>query len=276
MGYGAVRFLVAGVAGALALSASVARAQWNLYGSWDIGYSVADGSTSGVNTAAGPQGVTLAGGSIDASPLLGGAIGLEVPLDQAFPWDLPFDIRYPRWNLRAELEAMGLRDYEIRSNGAVADTPMFTEVQSWSLLQNLWVDVPMRGLYRPFTTMTGMLMGVRRLPTLKAILESTEFTAGAGIGLSSVDFETSDNIALGSTTSYNFAYQAGTGFSYRVNEALRLGLGYRYVNPGDARARLADKDGLGQDLGSFDLSSDVHELRTTLRINFYDFRTPWR
>jgi len=274
MGYGAVRFLVAGVLAAGLLGSSEAAAQWNVYGSWDIGYSIADGSTDGLHNGAG--GVTLAGGSIDASPLLGGAFGVEVPLDQATPWKLPFDWRWPRWNARAEIEAIGLRDYELRSNGAVSDTPMFTEVQSWSLLQNVWLDIPMRGLYRPITRSTAFVMGVRRLPLLKMLLENTEFTGGVGIGLSSVEFETSDNIALGSTTSYNFAWQAGGGFSYRLNDALRLGMGYRYVDPGKANARLSDKEGLGTDLGTFDLSSDVHEFRTSLRLNFYDFRTPWR
>jgi hypothetical protein len=161
--------------------ATPASADWTVYASADVGFSIAEATADGqIQTAALPpldvQG--LGGDDIDVSPFLGGAIGLEVPISEITPWVLP------RWvdgfALREEVEVVGLRNYkfttdrpDIQGVSVTASGKVLTEVEMWTVMVNTWLDIPLDGLYRPISWTSARLFGRWRLSALKQILAKT-------------------------------------------------------------------------------------------------------
>lgn len=260
------------------LTASPAQATWSLYVSGDIGYSIGVGHVSGTADLLIPP-VDLSGSDDDVSPLLGGAFGVEVPMDEITPWRMPFDWRLPDWPMRLELEAVGLREWELRTHGqtpgAPNDEPFNTRATSWSMLTNLWLDVPLRGLHRPISATSRVVAKRSRLPGLRSFLKHSTWNVGLGIGMANLDVKTSDSILRGGKSSYNFAWQVGTGFGYQLTENVNLGVGYRFFRPGEVAFALEDASS-PPDRGRFVLNTDVHEARFTLRIRVFDLPYPWR
>jgi opacity protein-like surface antigen len=187
------------------------------------------------------------GSDTDSSPAYGLSAGFAIPFEEVFP-----DARTPisDWSARVELEGIAGRDYELRAKGA---EPYLSEVYTWTLMQNVWIDVP---LERPIARLFG------RVP----VLEPLSFAMGAGIGLGANDVSTTDNVSRGSKVAYAFAWQAGAGFGYALTRNVNIGVGYRYLDPGSVDLDLR----AGQTpLGNFELDLAAHEVATSLRVSFY-------
>jgi opacity protein-like surface antigen len=276
-----MRVLRTGVVVAAALlslaAAGSASATWQLYASGEFGYSIGVGKVSGLAGVVTTQ--ELIGKDSDVSPMLGGAFGVQMPLDELTPWRLPGNVRLPEWPIRFEIEAAGLREYELRTPGqnpgTPNDLPFNTKASNWSLMWNVWTDIPLAGLHRPIAS-TARVVSRRpqHLPRVKRFLRPASWYVGVGLGVANVNVETSDSILFGAGDTYNFAWQVGTGLGYQLTDVVNLGVGYRFFRPGDGSVVLLDS--ARQNLGFFELASDIHEVRFSMRILLYDLPYPWR
>lgn len=273
------RWTVLGLALALgvALADSPATADWRIYTSGDLGYSVSRGQADGLIDF-GTGTLKLGGRDTDVSPLLGGAVGLAIPMNEIGPLVLPRGWRLPEWKVRAEIEAVGLREYEFKTTRAGAGggptLTFLTEVKNWSLMSNFAVDLPLRGLYRPISWTSSRLFGRWRLHTLKRVLDIATFSPVAGVGVSHLDVTTNEADSRGTADEYNFAWQAGGDFGFQVADRVNVSVGYRYIDPGHAKYSLR-----GSALPArapFKIDPEIHEARASLRIDVWDFATPWR
>jgi len=229
----------------------------NLYASGDIGFGFLNGDVGG--TTEGVVTFDNTGSDNDASPIFGGTIGFEFPLDEALPWDIPLpgwmgeSFRMPSWTVRTELEGRYRLDSEFLTDGFSPATPFRTEVSSWSVMHNLWMDFPVSP---PISALFG------RVP----LLEPMKIYTGVGLGLAGNTADTSDTVVRGSDTSYSFAYQFGGGLSYALTEWATISLGYRYVDLGQVDVSLEDA---GSSAGNLTVDLTGHEIGTALRFNFY-------
>jgi hypothetical protein len=247
-----------------------AHANWRVYGSLDFGYSIGKGEASGSLDIGGD----FSGSDQDVSPVLAGAIGIEMPLNEITPWAKPAKSSHlPAWALRFEVEAAFLREYELNTDGAAPPTfPFNTEAKSWSVMGNLWLDVPLAGLHKPIASVSGVIFRLPQLPRLKRFLEPASIYLGLGAGFTSFEIETSDSLYKGSSSEEEFAYQFGIGAGYQLTERVNLSAGYRYHRVNHANFDITDV-GLG---GDFSLRTSIHEARLSLRIRFANFPSPWR
>jgi hypothetical protein len=204
----------------------------------------------------------------DSSPLLSGAFGIAIPLDEVTPWEFPYDVRLPHWPFRFEMEFTGLRHFAGRSNGFAIPTDMSGSTDSWSMMFDFWQDVPMRGLNGPMARAFG------RTPRwLVKTLDNMTFFAGAGVGMAGVDYSFEDGVHLVEGDTYNFAWQAGTGFGYSLTKAVTLSFGYRYFDYGSVETDLIDSSLVI--VGPFSIGQSSHEFRVGLRFDIWGFRGPW-
>ncbi len=244
--------------------ASAAHADWTIYTSAEFGIAKgkvhADG-TSG--TVPGPLDFTYD----DASPLVGGAVGLEIPMRELTPWKLPKDAQLPKWPMRFELEFVGFRQYPGVGTG-FAGNAAFGQTKSWSMMFDYWQDVPLGQLNRPIAAMFGKVPSL-----LRRTLNKTTFVAGAGVGFSSLQFEFTDAFHTASEDTYNFAWQAGGGFGYALTNAVTLSLGYRYFDYGKADGDLLDSADTYE--GPITIEQTSHEFRAGIRVRVWSFANPW-
>lgn len=262
------------IAAVLALFTSAeAHATWKLYGSMDVGYSIGKGEVSGDGEFVLP--FELSGSDKDVSPLLGGAIGIEVPLTELTPWRLPDELYLPAWPFRFEIEAAGLREYDLATPALVDGEYFNTQVKTWSMMGNFWFDVPLGGLHRPLIATARLLKQRTYFPDTKRFLDAATWYVGFGVGLGSVEASTASPNFTGNDQKYNFAYQVGTGFGYQATKRINLSIGYRYYNPGDIDLELY-QTGVDDPFGTMELSTNVHEVRFSVRVNLYDLPYPWR
>ena len=191
----------------------------------------------------------VSGSDSDASPAYGGALGLSFLLSEASTsiWGLEL----PAWSTRFELEGLGGRDYELRSKGGDG---FFSDVRSWSLLTNTWLDIP---LEPPLSRLIG------RVP----LLAPMSLYGGGGLGLARLDVRTTDNVSRGSSDENNFAYQVGAGLSYDFTHWATLSIGYRYLDMGEVSSQLSLVP--GTPFGTHDLDLSAHEFVSALRVRFY-------
>ena len=187
---------------------------------------------------------------VDASPTYGGTVGLAFAMDEALPQIKSFEL--PSWIVRTELEFLMGRDYELRTNGAGVDDFFLSEVDAWTLMPNVSLEIPVRSA-------VSWLFG--RIP----VLEPMSLYGNAGIGAARVDLETSDTNSSGSETAFNFAWQAGAGLSYALTDTTSFSLGWRYLSLGTTEAELSGIQGGG----TYKLDLSSHEIVTGLRVNFY-------
>jgi opacity protein-like surface antigen len=187
---------------------------------------------------------------VDASPAYGGSIGLAFALDEALPAVKSFEL--PSWIVRTELEFLMGRDYELRTDGAGVNDFFLTEVDAWTLMPNVSLEVPVRSA-------VSWMFG--RIP----VLEPMSLYGNLGIGTARVDLDASDTNSSGSETTFNFAWQAGAGLSYALTDTTSFTLGWRYISLGTTEAELSGIQG-GAD---YELELSSHEIVTGLRVNFY-------
>lgn len=238
---------------AFLLAAALAGALWatparagELYLAGSMFVSTVEGSSGGSTDF----GFSPSGSDSDSSPVWGGALGFELGLDEP----LPRASEWPMapWKLRVELEGLGGRDYELRTKGGDG---FFSDTVSWTVMQNLWLDVPLSGAV---TSLLG------RVP----VLEPLSFYAGAGLGLAINEMKTTDNVSKAKTTSYGMAWQGGAGLGYAFTDLVTFNIGYRYQDLGRVASNLKTDPALDP-IGRFKLDLAAHELTTGLRLSFY-------
>ena len=260
------------------LIVDTAEASWQIYGSMDFGYSAGNGKVSGFTTQSLPD-PTFSGRDENVSPLLGGAIGIEVPLDELTPWPKPFDrFRLPTWPFRFEIQVTGLREYRLRSNGLAPNGPnsfdFFTTAKSWSWMHNFWIDVPLAGLHKPIMKASRRVFDRPRLPRLKRWLDPASLYFGFGLGFANLRIHSTNSVWTGKREIYDFAYQFGIGAGYQITKNVNLGFGYRYHGLSSAKVKL--RDSVGGNVGRVKLRTDVHEARFSMRVRFARLPYPWR
>lgn len=218
--------------------------------------------------------LTFSGEDDDASPLLGGAIGLEMPMDEMLPREWLADIRLPNWPVRFEIEASGLREYDLVTK-RFSDR-FFSEITSTTTFANAWVDIPMMTMWRPFQ----YVFGLGRQPRLRSWLEPASFYLGSGVGFTAMEFKGTDNVFETDEEVLDFAWNVGAGFGYDVTERVALSAGYRYLGLGvDTGSQEVDilnasnKQKTGQTL---EYDYQVHEFRVGIKIKLFSFRGAWR
>jgi opacity protein-like surface antigen len=197
----------------------------------------------------------------DSSPGFGGALGFGFGVDE-----LRADVRgfeMPHWKVRLELEGIFGREYDFRFNtnsigggggGAAVNNTFFSEIDAWTVMTNVWLDVPVQ---RPVSFLFG------RVP----ILNPLSIYMGGGIGLARAEFKTTDNISSGNDQINRFSWQAGAGIGYQLNQWATLNLGYRYWDLGKVDAKVLFGDNTLTGSQSVDLTSQ--EFVTNIRIAFY-------
>lgn len=191
--------------GLLAAFAAAPAGAVELYASFGTGLSFTSADSGGINWF-GPHENT--GEGDDTLPPFAGALGV------AFA---PEELGVAGLGLRVELAGVGNYASRFTTNSFQPPTPTFfyeTEVDAWTGMVNLWVDVP--------------------------VSETFGLYAGGGAGFASVHLETDDTVVHGVETDINFAWTAGAGVSWRVARWAVLDLGYRYVDLGDAATELVD------------------------------------
>jgi opacity protein-like surface antigen len=225
----------------------------DFYVSGNLAISGATGDTSGQT-----EFFSISGSDTDSAPVYGGTIGYGFKMSE--PIDRVGNYRMPSIGIRNEVAVEGGRDYEMRTRGGDG---FFTKVESWSVMQNSWVDVPVHDMVSAF-------MG--RIP----ILMPLQVYVGGGIGVSALDTKTTDNFTRASKEFYNFSWQVGTGLSYELTDRVTFSMGYRYVEPGDFELKLRISPD-AEPFGKFKMDLEAHEFTTALRVDFYTLGMPtWR
>lgn len=249
------------------LAGGAAHADWRLYVGADSGISAMDADTDGNYPTGGIN--NFRGKDLDSSPLVGGAFGVEIPMDEILPREWLMDVRLPDWPTRFELEGVGLREYELQTvaNGE----KFFSDVEVSTLFFNTWLDIPMTSVYRPVQ----YLFGLGRQPRVRQWLDPMSFYLGAGVGVGFTDMKGTSNVFEISDDFIDFAWNVGAGFDYSLTDRVTLGAGYRYVGLGDRKPTLLGPLGSGGN-DEFELIPDIHEFRVTLRVAVYRFLSPWR
>ena len=256
------------VAIAFLSSPGSALADWTVYLSGVIGISTGKGEVSGT---AGP--VSFDSSDRDSSPMISGAVGLEIPLDELMAWDLPYELELPDWPFRGEIEFAGLRDFEyitaINQATPVADIYL-TSNSSWAMMVNAFLDMPTTPLARPlaWTFQT-------RRSAIRRALDPITFYAGAGVGTASVKLDAINSFLWQAQASdFKFAWQVGTGFAYQLTPFVNLDVGYRFFKTKQSSPTLRDAVG---DISNEDFAFNQHvnEFRFGLRVNLYSFTSPW-
>lgn len=259
--------IILSVMATVLLAAGESAADWQLYFTAGLGISGADVDTDGVVNTTPP--VSLSGMDNDSSPLLSGAFGIQIPMDELVPREWLPDFRLPSWPVRFELEAAGLREYEFGT--IAAGETLFTELTTTTVFLNSSVDIPLVSLYKPVQYM----FGVGRQPRVRRWLEPASFYILTGIGIGLSDFDGTSNVIDVEDDILDFAWNAGAGVNYALTERVTVGAGYRYVGLGDQTIdAISNTPSTGGD--EIDFEPNVHELRIDFRILFFDFRSPWR
>src|SRR5262249_17622521 len=151
---------IAGLAAIAAAAAGSPAHGAELYLSGDLGISWVDGDGVGVNDIVG---IANSGMSDDATPVYGGALGLQFPLNAALPWRMrvpgfgvPYwpghewrfdgrdDVRLPDWTVRTEVEHLRGRDAQLTTASFTPLDAYRSDAESWTLMGKLRLDIPVR------------------------------------------------------------------------------------------------------------------------------------
>jgi opacity protein-like surface antigen len=255
---------------ALAIAAiSPARAT-ELYVAGDLGISWFEGRGVGVNDIVGSRDT---GTSTDSTPIYGGSLGVQAALNEALPWKmrLPgFGIPYwpghelrvhegdefqlPDWAVRFEVEHLRGRDAELTTPSFNPLDAYRSDVESWTLMGNLRIDVPITA---PVRATYG------RVP----FLEPLTIYLGGGAGLGNTDLAVSTGLLEGSNEKQRFAWQALAGIGYDLSDRVKLSLGWRYVDLDSVKAQLFDQAGIRR--GTYEIDPEANEFTASLSVRFW-------
>jgi len=250
-------------------------ADWEVYVSGGLGISTATGN------AVGQQSLTpnvFGGSESDSSPMVDGAVGLEVPMDELVPRELLVDVRLPDWPVRMELEAAGFREYELRTY-VVPATLFFSQIETTTVFFNTWLEIPLTTAYKP----AQYVFGLGRQPRVRQFLTPAHLYFGVGIGYAHTDLRGVGGVFAASDEFDEFAWNAGVGIDYALTDFVDLSAGYRFVCLAGEQC-MAHDDGFeltttGGAVGANDyLEYDVraHEFRVQVRVEVFEFLSPWR
>ena len=247
------------------LPAFESAADWEVYVSGGLGISTAVIDTDGIG--GGAPDIPFFEDDIDASPLVDGAVGLRIPLDEMVAREWLPDLRLPNYPYRIEIEAAGLREFELETRFGPQN--FFSDVKATTVMVNQWLDLPLIELWRPVQ----YLGGLGRQPRLRQWLEPGSLFFGWGVGFSYLEIEGTNNIVSGSDEIFDFAWNVGVGLNYALTEHVDLSGGYRYVGLGQQEIDIFQ--GVTPE-GSVEYDPNVHEVRAQIRVKVYDFLSPWR
>jgi hypothetical protein len=254
---------------AIILVPGAVSADWKIYIAPGMGISTASVDTDG--QASQLPTVDLSGIDDDSSPLIGLAVGLEVPMDELFPREWLLDVRLPNWPVRFEFEADFLREYEFKTNAEGED--FFTEYEATAtFFFNGWLDIPLLAAYRPVQ----FTLGLGRQPRVRRWLEPASFYLGAGVGFAQLDIDGTSNTISGDDKPLDLAWNAGAGFNYALTERVLVSAGYRYIGFGKHKIDLEGPFVPGVTKDEIEFDPEAHEFRMAIRIRVFDFASPWR
>lgn len=249
-----------------------ANAEVDLYFAPQIGISAIVAETDG--QAAGAATFGFKGEDADESPLVGVAVGLEIPMNEIVPREWLTDIRLPNWPLRFEVETTLLRDYELKTNGFGSGAANYlTEMDALVFTANAWFDLPVLTAWRPVQYVFGM----GRQPRVRQLLEPVNFYFGSGVGFTDLEIRGTDNVFRGDNSSIDFAWTVGTGINYKLTDRVKLSAGYRYLSlgPNTDSQSVPLTGGTGAtDEQRYDFQ--VHEFRFGIQIRVWSFAGVWR
>ena len=263
-----VAWIAAGVAFAAAGPARAAV----LYAEGDLGISWFAGDGVGTNDIVG---ISNSGKSEDETPVWGGALGIQFPLSDALPWrmrlpgfgvpywpgrELRFegsdDVRFPAWEVRTEVEHLRGRDAEMT-------TPSFNPLDAYRSDVEV-VDADGKAAPRR----AGPRAGPRAAGTRAPFLEPVTLYGGMGAGIGETDLDVSTGLLVGSTARrQQFAWQALAGIGYDLNDHVKLSVGWRYVDLGEAKTQLFDSTFTNR--GRYSIDLDAHEFTMALSVWFW-------
>ncbi len=245
---------IAGLLLVAALAAPPARAadfylSGSLVGSGGSGDS--SGRTANINL--------ITGSDTDSSLAYGASLGFGFELEEVLPEN------WKAWGtgLRFELEYLYGRSYELISDtrqpppsNALTPNRFFDRIDVWTLMPQLWFDLPLR---TPVSKVFG------RTP----ILDPLTLSVGGAAGIAHVEIDGFDNVSEGIDTVYKFAYQANLALDYELTERTSVQLGYRYLDMGKVDGELVFAAVPTSSAGEIELDLIAHEFSAALRVNYF-------
>jgi opacity protein-like surface antigen len=257
-------------AAAAAIWAATPAPAAELYLAGELGIASLSGDGTGTNDLVG---ITNSGSSNDASPVYGGALGIVFPLNAALPWHMripgfavPYwpgrqlrfhggeDVRFPDWGVRVEVEYLRGRDVDLSTQSFNALEPYRSDVESWSVMGKLRMDVPVRA---PLYAMVG------RVP----FLDPLTLYGGGGAGIGVTDLAVGTGVLSGSDHAQEFGWQAIAGIGYQMTDRVKWSIGWRFYDLGEVETRLIDA--AFTDRGSYSIELQAHEFTTSLSLSFW-------
>jgi len=195
-----------------------------LYASGIIGDSFTSIASGGLNTA-GAGPVANTGAFASDLFTAGGALGTAADR--------------PSGELRVEVEALGRGTLTGRTNSVFSpEQYMVRATDSWTVMANVWRE--------------------------HAVSERLGVYGGGGIGAGGYRIAVDDLIVSGAGTESVFAWQVGTGVTWRITPRATLDLGYRYLDLGTASTPLALGDGAAA--GNYTSALSASEWLLSVRI----------
>ncbi len=195
------------------------------YASGSVSGSLMESDSGGFNQLGGGFANT---GSDDTEVLgLGGAVGVAAD--------------FTSFRTRVEVEGMWREDQELVTNSFLPTMSVY-QVQAdsnWSVLGNLWVDVPVAKYFAIY--------------------------GGGGIGGAGGQLTVNDGVVAGTAHDQGLAYQLGGGLIAQLTDHVELDLGYRFLDMDDSEITI-ETLGQGNTVGNYTLDQESHTVMLTLRV----------
>jgi opacity protein-like surface antigen len=184
-------------------------------------------------------------GDFEYDSVSGTGYDLNLDLDDGFTAGIAVGAHVNEW-LRGEIELSGNwhdGDGELEST-AGGTTGVEGDVDAMFLLANLWFDIPLGEVFRPYVG------------------------GGVGFGRLSLDLDTTGGTTLFDDDDWGFAYQLGAGVAFGFSENIAFDIGYRYKAITNVDAEV-DSDWTGASSYT-DLEADYHShnIIAGIRIGF--------
>jgi len=142
--------------------------------------------------------------------------------------------------VRVELEGEAARGYDFATKSINGTLDYETNVQTWNLMGNIWLDFPITEMFSVFT--------------------------GGGLGIGVTDIDTTDfQVGGNSRDDTTFAWQVGGGFTVDLTDWLALDTSYRYIDLGQPDLTFNGGNGL------YELELTSPDVVMGVRFNFFSF-----